>query len=129
MGGTVPSAETTREHMLEVIRDIFGEARVKSNGNATAFTNKLEVRGYGCFELFGLDVMFNERLEPFILEVNEGPNLNIDDRGEDAAGLLRNVKGPLTQQLARWAALTVTSPDEASSEIEQRTLTNFTRVL
>lgn len=127
--GQLPSSADIRLHMLDVIRDIFGEATEQSNGKAADFAAKLAGKSYSCFELFGLDVMFNDRLEPFVLEVNEGPNLNIDDRGEEASGLLQNVKGPLMQQLARWVAQRVTSNGQNEREIEDRTLTNFTRLL
>merc|ERR1711948_158600 len=101
----------------------------QSNGKATDFAAKLASKGYSCFDLFGLDIMFNEKLEPFVLEVNEGPNLNIDDRGEEASGLLQNVKGPLTRQLARWVSRRVTSGSVNDSEIEDSTLTDYTRIL
>ena len=69
--------------MLEVINALFSVSLDATMGKAETFAKMLKGRGYNCFDLFGLDVMFNERLEPIILEVNTGPNMEIDDRGEE----------------------------------------------
>jgi len=125
------SAAEVWSHIVEVIRAIFGEALEESFGNAFKKTHPTEV-GFQCFDLFGLDVMLDEHLTPFVLEVNTGPNLNIDDRGEEASGLLHNVKGPLLRQLVHWAELYVRRaplPDFEPTAIEELALTNFTRVL
>merc|ERR1712176_978610 len=99
-------------------------------GSSADFEAGLRERGYGCFDLFGLDVMFNEQLHPFILEVNAGPNLETEDRGEESTGLLQDVKTPLIQQLARWISLRLSSHDQRDArEIEEDALQNFTRVL
>merc|ERR1712217_111390 len=93
-----------RSHMHEVIRAIFGEALEKSFGNRISETRPEKV-GFACFDLLGLDVMFDENLQPYVLEVNTGPNLQIDDRGEESTGLLHGVKAPLISQIVHWAAL------------------------
>jgi len=127
--GGLPSSIMVREHMMDVIRYIFGEATEESNGKFAAFADKLKNGGYSCFDLYGLDVMFNERLEPFVLEINTGPNLNIDDRGEETSGMLQGVKRPLMQELIHWVALRLTTTDKNLNDIEDRTLSNFSRVL
>merc|ERR1712129_33126 len=131
-------ASAVRSHMLDVIRETFGQALHASFGDSA----RLRQRGFGCFDLFGLDVMIGEGLEPFVLEVNAGPNIAVDDRGEESSNLLRELKGPLLQQLAKWAAVRVArnrametsnipdSSDEGEWDTkEQEALQNWTRVL
>lgn len=133
-----PDSSAVRSHMLDVIREIFSQALHASFGDSARLTQ----RGFGCFDLFGLDVMIGEGLEPFVLEVNAGPNIAVDDRGEESSHLLQALKGPLLQQLAKWAAMRVaknrateaasSSDDDDRGEWEakeQDALRNWTRIL
>jgi len=126
--GVWPNSASVRAHMIAVIREIFSEALEKSFGSP----HRLHVRGFGCFDLLGLDVMFDDKLYPYVLEVNTGPNLETDDRGEENSRLLQSIKKPLIKQLSHWASLYVQfEPSNATSavEIEDRALVNFTRVI
>lgn len=123
-----PAAASVKEHMFESINAIFGVALEESFGKSSDFDKKLRDRGYNCFDLFGLDVMFNDRLEPIILEVNTGPNMEIDDRGEEAGGLLKGVKGPLIAQLAHFMRLRITNEQRLETQ-EEVALVDFTRVV
>lgn len=52
---------------------------------------------YNCYELFGVDVLLDERLKPWLLEVNISPSLH------SASPLDLHVKGPLVQSLLNLA--------------------------
>jgi len=126
--------------MVENIGQIFGTAMHESFGEDRIRETYPEVHGYQCFDLFGLDVMFDEDLVPFVLEVNMGPNLNIGDRGEENEGLLEGIKKPMIDQMVHWmelysrgaaaAAARGTYPEAFDPEAAEReALTGFTRVL
>ncbi|CAH1183045.1 unnamed protein product [Ceutorhynchus assimilis] len=52
---------------------------------------------YNCYELFGIDVLLDEHLKPWLLEVNISPSLH------SASPLDAHVKGPLVQTLFNMA--------------------------
>lgn len=56
---------------------------------------------YNCFELFGIDVILNSELIPWLLEVNISPSLH------SASPLDLHVKGPLVQALLNTAMFQV----------------------
>uniref|UniRef100_A0A7S1EX81 Tubulin--tyrosine ligase-like protein 5 n=1 Tax=Noctiluca scintillans TaxID=2966 RepID=A0A7S1EX81_NOCSC len=122
----LPDSSAVREHIFDVVRELFSVSLEESFGDR----EKLHGRGFGCFDLFGLDVMLDETLTPYVLEINTGPNMEISDRGEENTSLLRRVKGVLIEQLLHWAELHVRQPETLDAErIEGESLQNFTRIL
>ncbi|XP_076042393.1 tubulin polyglutamylase ttll-4-like isoform X2 [Oratosquilla oratoria] len=68
---------------------------------------RLNVRSrYSCQELFGFDVMVDEKLRPWLLEVNISPSLH------SATQLDHSVKGPLIRDLLNIATFHI--PDKLS---------------
>lgn len=89
-------------------------------------------RGYSCFDLFGADVILDENLQPFLMEINQGPDLWVVGRGAEHEPFQRRLKGPLLQQLAHWVALRVKAARHGhvdAWEVENEALLNYTRVL
>merc|ERR1712203_254739 len=96
-------ADRARRAAVALFAEVFGTALEESFGDPRL----LDGRGYSCFDLFGVDLMFGEDLRPYILEVNMSPNMWVDasssnDPSHEAE--LRSVKEPLITQLAMWAA-------------------------
>ncbi|CAD7079382.1 unnamed protein product [Hermetia illucens] len=56
---------------------------------------------YSCYELFGFDVLLDENLVPWLLEVNISPSLHIE------LPLDQHVKGPLVQSVLNIASFQV----------------------
>jgi hypothetical protein len=52
-----------------------------------------------CFDLFGVDVLFDEALNPYVLEVNSGPNIKVNDQYTQQQS---PVKKQLVQSIVRW---------------------------
>ncbi|XP_060522806.1 tubulin monoglutamylase TTLL4-like isoform X2 [Cylas formicarius] len=85
---------------------------------------------YNCYELFGIDVLLDEHLKPWLLEVNISPSLH------SASPLDAHVKGPLVQTLFDMAQFhfpiklgqnVKTAPQCFDSKIYCRTLTKRER--
>lgn len=120
--------------LLLLIEEAFGNQRVlEANfGDARKTIPSKTGRQYGCFDLFGADVMFDQSLRPALLEINLGPNLWIDGEGADNIPRQRSIKGPLVEQIVRWLKGVVgkqpLSEDDAEL-LEATVLPNFTRVL
>jgi hypothetical protein len=60
----------------EVVRQLF--ASYKSSPHRPTDMAPPHTQDGSCFDMFGLDIMYDETLQPFVLEVNDGPNLVID---------------------------------------------------
>ena len=71
---------------------------------------------YSCYELFGFDVLLDEKLRPWLLEVNISPSLH------SACSLDYMVKGPLIAHLLTMAAFHV--PDHRSLTQQMQVITD-----
>lgn len=115
-------------HIVELFAEILGNALEESYGSA----GDLDARGYSCFDLFGADVMLDEDLQPLLLEVNQGPNMWVDGGGPQHEPFQRSVKGPLLEQLLKWAELRVRRPPQTlkdAAALEDEALQSFQRIL
>lgn len=127
--GGVPS-KVVWARVVSLLKDVFGTGLKESFGDP----RHLSKRGFSCFDLFGVDVMLDQQLEPYVLEVNIGPNLWLD---QDYAAMQRKVKGLLLDQVAHWAWLHVENQSAFSAKptlemniaLENAALQNFERLL
>lgn len=72
---------------------------------------------YSCHELFGFDVIIDERLRPWLLEVNISPSLH------SASPLDHSVKGPLIADLLNMIAFHI--PDKLSQQEQTNLLADL----
>jgi hypothetical protein len=54
-----------------------------------------------CFDLFGVDVLYDEALTPYVLEVNSGPNIKVSDQYHEQQS---TIKKQLVQSIVRWVS-------------------------
>lgn len=118
-------AAIAKGKVKSTLAELFGAAVRRSFGD---FGRMASGRSFHCFDLFALDVPFGEDLTPYVLEVNQGPNLWGDNKDLQWA-----VKGSLTKQVAAWAARRARHRGpllvEEEEAIENTTLTTFVRIV
>jgi len=122
-----PSAAEVRDRLTKRLRSLFGTSLRQSFGDP----RKLQARGFSCFDLFAVDVMLDDHVEPLILEVNMGPSLWMNGP-EEYSELQRSIKAPLVEQIAHWAGLRASRAPRTDAEfeaVEDIALRNFTRLL
>ncbi|CAE7243070.1 Ttll4, partial [Symbiodinium pilosum] len=121
------------EHLGERTTDVWQRltrvlVETLSTSLAESFgpTERLEQRSYACFDIFGVDVMLDDHLQPFILEVNTGPNLWLDDT---STANQATIKGAFVHQVVLWAHewLSRHGSNQASGWAHKMLL-NFTRL-
>jgi len=98
------STQKAQASISELLAEVLGSSLEASFGDPRALESE---RGYSCFDLFGVNVMFDQQVRPYILEVNMGPNLWVDRQGKEIEAMLRMVKTPLVRQIVAWAEATV----------------------
>jgi hypothetical protein len=124
------SSKVVWDRVVSLLKGVFGIGLKESFGDP----QHLSKRPFSCFDLFGVDVILDQQLEPYVMEVNIGPNLWLDREYE---AMQRKVKGSLLDQVAKWARLHVESQSGPTAELtmekkialENASLQNFQRLL
>ncbi|XP_071870954.1 tubulin monoglutamylase TTLL4 [Bombus fervidus] len=73
------------------MKDIVVKTMIAGESNITPLTRINTSSRYCCYELFGFDILLDENLKPWLLEVNISPSL------KSSSGLDSAIKGPLIQ--------------------------------
>jgi len=129
-GPVLKAASVEGESVSKVVRqrlhNVLAELLSNDKEEQVGFEELESSRGYGCFDLLGADVLLDSKLQPYVLEFNIGPNLWIDNHGQEQMELLKPIKDPLVKQISQWTALRLNDADEKA---EEEALRDFTRFL
>jgi hypothetical protein len=120
---TKPISQIVQQRIYSILKELLNAGEQDGKGPVLS---RLSALGYSCFDLLGADIIFDTQLKPLVMEFNVGPNLWIDNHGEEHVEVLRSIKEPLMTQLAHWAAVTLQNAD---AKDRFKPLVNFTRLL
>ncbi|XP_064021154.1 tubulin monoglutamylase TTLL4 [Pogoniulus pusillus] len=97
------------EAIWEKIKDIVIKTIIASEPYVNSLVKMYVRRPYCCHELFGFDVMLDENLKPWILEVNISPSLHSN------SPLDVSIKGQMIRDLLNLAGFVLPSTDSVTS--------------
>ncbi|CAG9567895.1 unnamed protein product [Danaus chrysippus] len=83
--------------LWESIKDLVIKTIISGEASISSLTKANITSRYNCYELFGIDVLLDEDLKPWLLEVNISPSLH------SASPLDTHVKGPLVRTVLNVA--------------------------
>ncbi|NXG22453.1 TTLL4 polyglutamylase, partial [Grallaria varia] len=102
------------EAIWEKIKDIVIKTIIASEPYVNSLVKTYVRRPYCCHELFGFDIMLDENLKPWILEVNISPSLH-------SSSLLDvSIKGQMIRDLLNLAGFVLPSMDGMASTTQTR---------
>ncbi|KFP03316.1 Tubulin polyglutamylase TTLL4, partial [Calypte anna] len=101
----------------EKIKDIVIKTIIASEPYVNSLVKMYVRRPYCCHELFGFDIMLDENLKPWILEVNISPSLHSN------SPLDVSIKGQMIRDLLNLAGFVLPSTDSVASGPQTRTST------
>ncbi|NXK54425.1 TTLL4 polyglutamylase, partial [Chauna torquata] len=102
------------EAIWEKIKDIVIKTIIASEPYVNSLVKMYVRRPYCCHELFGFDVMLDENLKPWILEVNISPSLHSN------SPLDVSIKGQMIRDLLNLAGFVLPSMDSVASRPQTR---------
>ncbi|NXX48500.1 TTLL4 polyglutamylase, partial [Tricholaema leucomelas] len=97
------------EAIWEKIKDIVIKTIIASEPYVNSLVKMYVRRPYCCHELFGFDIMLDENLKPWILEVNISPSLHSN------SPLDVSIKGQMIRDLLNLAGFVLPSTDSVTS--------------
>ncbi|KAJ8711641.1 hypothetical protein PYW08_008595 [Mythimna loreyi] len=89
------------EALWEAMKDLVIKTIIAGEASISSLTKANVTSRYNCYELFGIDVLLDEDLKPWLLEVNISPSLH------SASPLDIHVKGPLVATVLNLAQFQV----------------------
>ncbi|XP_069083243.1 tubulin monoglutamylase TTLL4 isoform X2 [Pleurodeles waltl] len=98
------------DKIWEKIKDIVIKTIIASEPYVNSFAKMYLRRPYCCHELFGFDIMLDENLKPWILEVNISPSLHSN------SPLDMNIKGQMISDLLNLAGFVLPNKDDVTAE-------------
>ncbi|NXE88990.1 TTLL4 polyglutamylase, partial [Menura novaehollandiae] len=102
------------EAIWEKIKDIVIKTIIASEPYVNSLVKMYVRRPYCCHELFGFDIMLDENLKPWILEVNISPSLHSN------SPLDVSIKGQMIRDLLNLAGFVLPSMDDMASRTQTR---------
>lgn len=96
------------EAIWEKIKDIVIKTIIASEPYVNSLMKMYVRRPYCCHELFGFDIMLDENLKPWILEVNISPSLH------SSSPLDVSIKGQMIRDLLNLAGFVLPSADSVA---------------
>ncbi|XP_040532552.1 tubulin monoglutamylase TTLL4 isoform X1 [Gallus gallus] len=102
------------EAIWEKIKDIVIKTIIASEPYVNSLVKMYVRRPYCCHELFGFDIMLDENLKPWILEVNISPSLHSN------SPLDVSIKGQMIRDLLNLAGFVLPSTDSIASRPQTR---------
>ncbi|NXK96403.1 TTLL4 polyglutamylase, partial [Formicarius rufipectus] len=100
------------EAIWEKIKDIVIKTIIASEPYVNSLVKMYVRRPYCCHELFGFDIMLDENLKPWILEVNISPSLHSN------SPLDVSIKGQMIRDLLNLAGFVLPSMDSVASRTQ-----------
>ncbi|NXX36804.1 TTLL4 polyglutamylase, partial [Nicator chloris] len=107
------------EAIWEKIKDIVIKTIIASEPHVNSLVKMYVRRPYCCHELFGFDIMLDENLKPWILEVNISPSLHSN------SPLDVNIKGQMIRDLLNLAGFVLPSMDSVAPRTQTRNGSTF----
>ncbi|XP_063256817.1 tubulin monoglutamylase TTLL4 [Prinia subflava] len=102
------------EAIWEKIKDIVIKTIIASEPYVNSLVKMYVRRPYCCHELFGFDIMLDENLKPWILEVNISPSLHSN------SPLDVRIKGQMIRDLLNLAGFVLPSMDSVASTTQTK---------
>ncbi|NXC32397.1 TTLL4 polyglutamylase, partial [Campylorhamphus procurvoides] len=102
------------EAIWEKIKDIVIKTIIASEPYVNSLVKMYVRRPYCCHELFGFDIMLDENLKPWILEVNISPSLHSN------SPLDVSIKGQMIRDLLNLAGFVLPRMNSVASRTETR---------
>uniref|UniRef100_A0A8C9BVX9 Tubulin tyrosine ligase like 4 n=1 Tax=Phocoena sinus TaxID=42100 RepID=A0A8C9BVX9_PHOSS len=93
----------------EKIKDVVVKTIISSEPYVTSLLKMYVRRPYSCHELFGFDIMLDENLKPWVLEVNISPSLH------SSSPLDISIKGQMIRDLLNLAGFVLPSAEDIAS--------------
>ncbi|XP_066201163.1 tubulin monoglutamylase TTLL4 [Saccopteryx leptura] len=93
----------------EKIKDVVVKTIISSEPYVTSLLKMYVRRPYSCHELFGFDIMLDENLKPWVLEVNISPSLHSN------SPLDISIKGQMIRDLLNLAGFVLPNTEDVSS--------------
>ncbi|NXQ60104.1 TTLL4 polyglutamylase, partial [Anthoscopus minutus] len=100
------------EAIWDKIKDIVIKTIIASEPYVNSLVKMYVRRPYCCHELFGFDIMLDEKLKPWILEVNISPSLHSN------SPLDVSIKGQMIRDLLNLAGFVLPSMDSVASRTQ-----------
>ncbi|NXH10511.1 TTLL4 polyglutamylase, partial [Bucco capensis] len=102
------------EAIWEKIKDIVIKTIIASEPYVNSLVKMYVRRPYCCHELFGFDIMLDENLKPWVLEVNISPSLH------SSSPLDVSIKGQMIRDLLNLAGFVLPSTNSVASRPQSR---------